>query len=458
MTLQASDRLVIFGITGDLARKMTLPTLYRLERRGILRVPILAVAFDDWTHEQLVKHAHDSIEKVEGSVDEAVFARLAQRLTYCHGDFKDPALYDEIGKMIKGSVAPTYYLEIPPGLFVTVAQQLVAAGLMRGDARIVFEKPFGTSYESAVELNKTLHSIMREDQIYRLDHYLGKEPVLDLLYLRFSNTMFEPLWQNHYVDSIMITMAEDFGVADRGSFYDVVGTVRDVVQNHLLQVLALTTMEVPVSDISTPRIDIFRAMPDADPAHVVRGQYAGYQDVKGVKPDSKTETFVALKLLINSWRWSGVPVFIRAGKCLPMKATEVVIRMKKLKPIYINGRLRESHWYDDYILRLGGDAGISLSVRVKSPGEDNVEPVKLSVDFSKALGDVPEPYELLLTSAMHGDRGFFPDERTVEETWRIVEPILQMDSAPEIYEPGTWGPKAAIDMTAAHGGWRVPTL
>lgn len=458
MALQASDRLVIFGITGDLAKKMTLPSLYRLERRNMLTVPVVTVAFEDWSREQLLAHAHESIQTVEGSVDEEVFTRLAQRLSYVHGDFKDPALYEELKNALIGSQAPTFYLEIPPSLFVTVAQQLHNADLLHGDSRVVFEKPFGTSYKTAVDLNKTLHGLMREDQIFRLDHYLGKEPVQDLLYLRFANTLFEPLWDNHYVDSIMITMAENFGVEDRGAFYDPVGTIRDVVQNHLLQVLSLVTMEAPVSDIATPRLDIFRAMPDADPAQVVRGQYAGYQDVKGVRPGSTTETFVALKLWINNWRWGAVPIFIRAGKNLPVKATEVVVRMKKLTPLYINGRLRESHWHDDIVLRLGGDPGVSLAVRVKKPGLDAVEPVQLSVDFAKALGDVPEPYELLLTSALQGVKALFPDEKTVEETWRIVQPIIDLDTKPDIYEPGTWGPKKAIDMTHAHGGWREPTV
>lgn len=458
MAMQESDRLVIFGITGDLAKKMTLPSLYRLERRGLLKVPVVTVASTEWTTEQLIAHARECVLNVEGSLDEAVFERFAARLSYLHGDFTQPELYTKLAAALTGAEAPTFYLEIPPGLFVIVAQQLSAARLLVGDARIVFEKPFGTSYDTAVDLNKTLHGFMREDQIFRLDHYLGKEPVQDLLYLRFGNTLFEPIWDNHYVDCIMITMSEDFGVEDRGSFYDAVGTIRDVVQNHLLQVLSMTTMEVPVADVSVPRLDIFKAIPDADPAHVIRGQYAGYSDVKGVKPGSTTETFVALQLHINSWRWTGVPIFIRAGKNLPVKATEVVVRMKKLRPIYINGRLREARWHDDIVLRLGNDPGVSLAVRVKTPGVDNVEPVQLSVDFKKALGDVPEPYEMLLTAAMEGNRQFFPDEETIQETWRIVQPIIDDQRPPEIYEPGTWGPQAAIDMTRNHGGWRPPTV
>jgi glucose-6-phosphate 1-dehydrogenase len=458
MALQTSDRLVIFGITGDLAKKMTLPSLYRLERRGMLHVPIVTVAFNDWTHDQLVAHARESIETQEGGIDEEVFTRLAHRMSYVHGDFKSPELYQNLKTELGDTNSACFYLEVPPSLFVIVAQQLYNADMLHGEARIVFEKPFGTSYITAVDMNRTLHSIMREDQIYRLDHYLGKEPVQDLLYLRFANTLFEPVWDNRSVGCIMITMAEDFGVADRGSFYDPVGTIRDVVQNHLLQVLALTTMEVPVHDIAAPRLDIFRAVPDIDPKHVVRGQYDGYRQVPGVNPDSTTETFVALELRINSLRWGGVPIFIRAGKDLPVKATEVVVRMKKLPPLYINGRLRESQFYDDIVLRLGSDAGVSLAIRVKQPGGDHLEPVDLSVDFAKALGDAPEPYELLLTSAMAGDRSLFPDEATVEETWRIVQPILDDPTPPSVYMPGTWGPQAAIDMTAEYGGWREPTV
>jgi glucose-6-phosphate 1-dehydrogenase len=458
MALQTSDRLVIFGITGDLAKKMTLPSLYRLERRDMLHVPIVTVASSDWTHDQLLAHAREAIEKEEGSIDEKVFTRLAQRMSYIRGNFKDPQLYEDLKKELGDANSACYYLEIPPGLFITVAQHLYKANMLRGEARIVFEKPFGTSYQTAVDMNRTLHSIMREDQIYRLDHYLGKEPVQDLLYLRFANTLFEPVWDNHYVACIMVTMAEDFGVADRGSFYDPVGTIRDVVQNHLMQVLALTTMEVPVHDIAAPRLDIFRAIPDIDPKNVVRGQYEGYQQVPGVKPGSTTETFVALELHINSMRWGGVPIFIRAGKNLPVKATEVVVRMKKIPPIYINGRLRESAFHDDIVLRLGNEAGVSLAVRVKKPGEDELEPVDLSVDFAKTLGDAPEPYELLLTSAMQGDRWPFPDEATVEETWRIVQPILDEPTSPAEYKPGSWGPEAAINMTAAYGGWREPTV
>ena len=458
MALQESDRLVIFGITGDLAKKMTLPSLYRLERRGLLKVPVVTVASQPWTHEHLVAHTRECVEKAEGTIDEKVFARLAKRLSYVGGNFLDPDLYVNLKKALGKATAPTYYLEIPPSLFVKVAEQLHAADMTSGSARIVFEKPFGTSLSTAVELNEKLHTMLREEQIFRIDHYLGKEPVLDVVYFRFANQIFEPIWNAHYVDCIMVTMAEDFGVEDRGSFYDAVGTIRDVVQNHLLQVISLVTMEAPVKDMTGPRLSIFRAIPDADPKFMVKGQYEGYLKVPGVKPKSKTETFVALKLSIHNWRWGGLPVFIRAGKDMPVKATEVVVRFKKLNPIYIGGRMRTSRWYDDIVFRLGADPGVTMGIRVKTPGHNDVEPVELGVDFLKALGDTaPEPYELLLTSAMAGDHTLFPDQSVEEETWRIVQPLLDDNSTPKKYKPGTWGPQEANDMVKSHGGWREPT-
>ncbi len=458
MALQEADQLVIFGISGDLAKKMTIPSLYRLERRELLKLPILGVAFDAWTEEQFIAHARESVETVEGSVDDAVFTRLADRITYIHGDFTDDALYQEISKQINGKKAPCFYLEIPPGLFVVVAQNLAKADLLHGDARVVFEKPFGTDYDSAKQLNDDLHKIMREDQVFRLDHYLGKDQVQDILYVRFSNTFFEPLWDRHYVDSIMITMAEDFGVEDRGSFYDKVGTLRDVVQNHLLQTLSLVTMEVPTDDFAITRYDLFRTIPSLEPEQVVRGQYEGYQEIKGVAENSDTETFIAAKFKINSLRWSGVPVFIRAGKNMPVKATEVVVRMKMLPPFVINGRLRASRWYDDVVFRLGSKPGLNMAIRVKQPGLDKMEPVELNLDFQQAEGGTPEPYEVLLMGAIHGVRALFPDEGTIEETWRIVQPVI--DNPPPVisYKSGTWGPDEAQKMTEKHGGWREPTI
>ncbi|MDP3972874.1 MAG: glucose-6-phosphate dehydrogenase [Candidatus Nanopelagicales bacterium] len=457
MPLEASDRLVIFGITGDLAHKMTLPSLFRLERRGLLKVPVLGVAFDDMTRSQFVDFARQVISEHVEHFDSEVFDRLAARFNYVHGDFSDPALYSEVASACGGSKSPTFYLEIPPSLFVTVAENLVAVGLTEGDGRIVFEKPFGTSLETAVALNAKLHTLLREEQIFRIDHYLGKDPVMDLLYLRFSNTLFEPVWNHNHALAIMVTMAEDFGVDDRGSFYDSVGTVRDVVQNHLMQVLAMVSMEIPVQDLSDQRADLFRCIPQASLRKAVFGQYDGYLDVKGVKPNSITETFVALELNIESWRWGGIPVFIRAGKKLPVKATEVVLRLSKVPPVFVGGKVRRLKWHDDIVLRLGDDPGVNLAVHVKSPGADAVEPVNLRVDFKTALGEAPSPYEVLLLSALKGDNTLFPDERSVEETWRIMDPLLARTEVPLMYEPGTWGPQTAIDMANAYGGWREPT-
>lgn len=456
MSLQQSDQLVIFGITGDLAKKMTFPSLYNLEKRGLLTTPILGVAFDDWTIDQLAAYGKESIETVEGSIDDSVFNKLIARFSYVHGDFKDPALYSAVAAAIPDAKAPTFYLEIPPSLFVTVAQQLAAAKLLEGDARVVFEKPFGTSLSSAQELNTQLHAIMREDQIFRIDHYLGKQPIQDLIYLRFANTLLEKIWNGNDVDCIMVTMAEDFGVADRGSFYDAVGTLRDVVQNHLLQVIGLIAMEAPVETLTQPRIDLFKTIPDADPSSVVRGQYDGYLDVHGVAPESTTETFVALKLKINSLRWGGIPVFIRAGKEMPVTATEVVVRLRNMAGMFL-GHSRVGKEYEDVILRIGADPGISMSMQVKSPQAESVEPVRLDVSFKTALGYVPLPYETLLSNAMAGDASLFPDQVTEEETWRIVQPILDEPQPVLPYKPGTWGPKKAHDMVSHHGGWREPT-
>lgn len=456
MSLQKSDHLVIFGITGDLAKKMTFPSLYNLEKRGLLSTSILGVAFSDWSVDQLAGYGKESIETVEGSLDETVFDRLMARFSYVHGDFSDPALYAAVAKALPDAKAPTFYLEIPPSLFVTVAQQLAAAKLLEGDARVVFEKPFGTSLSAAESLNAQLHAIMREEQIFRIDHYLGKQPIQDLIYLRFANTLLEKIWNGNDVDCIMVTMAEDFGVADRGSFYDAVGTLRDVVQNHILQVVGLIAMEAPVETLTQPRIDLFKTVPDADPNSVVRGQYQGYLDVDGVAADSTTETFIALKLQINSLRWGGVPVFIRAGKEMPVTATEVVVRLRNMAGMFL-GQSRVGKEYEDIILRIGADPGISMSMQVKSPQADSVEPVRLDVSFKSALGYVPLPYETLLSDAMAGDASLFPDQVTEEETWRIVQPILDQPQPVAPYKPGTWGPKKAHDMVGHHGGWREPT-
>ena len=457
-----SDALVIFGITGDLAHKMTLPSLYHLEKRGLLAVPVIGVASNDMGDEDLWRmtreSVHEVLDKSGEQVDESVLTRLTERMTYLGGDFTDAGLYTRLAAHMRGMSSPLFYLEIPPFLFGPVVEQLGAAGLTEG-CRVAVEKPFGTSLESARELNERLHAVLREEQILRIDHYLGKEPVQDIVYVRFSNAWLEPLWRREYVESIQITMAESFGVEDRGSFYDKVGTLRDVVQNHLLQVLALVLMEPPgASDdpIGDRRLDIFRALRPLDDADVVRGQYDGYRSIPGVAGDSDTETYVAVRLHCDTWRWAGVPITIRAGKKMPTTATEVVVRFKKAPSFRLGDRMQRVVGHDDVVLRIGQPSGIDIGIRVKTPGVDAVEPEFLSLDFGDTLGVFPSPYERLLHDAMVGDHTLFPRWDSVEATWEVVEPLLS-DPPPVLpYAPGTWGPHEADRFVRGHGGWRDP--
>jgi glucose-6-phosphate 1-dehydrogenase len=451
---ERSDRLVIFGITGNLARKKTFPALYNLERRRLLEVPIIGSGRSAWSDDDLRAEARKAVEAA-GPSDPDVMDRFLERLRFVGGDLDDPTTYERLREALGSARSPLFYLEVPPDLFGSVVRRLADAALTRG-ARIVIEKPFGHDLESARELNRLLLDVLREDQIYRIDHFLGKEPVQDIVYLRFANEIFEPVWNRDHVESVQITMAEDFGVEDRGRFYDQVGALRDVVQNHLLQVLALIAMEPPSGGgeaIADRRLDVFRAMAAADPSHYVRGQYDGYRSIEGVSPDSTMETFVALRLEVDNWRWAGVPFFLRAGKCLAVNATEVDVRFRKPPSIMLADGVRAMRHHNHVKLRIGDDAGASVGLLLKKAGEATTQSVHLDLDFDEQLGVAPGPYERLLHDALTGHDMLFPRQDVIEETWRIVQPLLDDPPPIEPYEAGSWGPDGCNDLVAAHGGW-----
>jgi glucose-6-phosphate 1-dehydrogenase len=457
---RTADVFVVFGITGDLAKVMTFRSLYRLERRGLLDCPIVGVAVDDWSVEQLAERARESIVGTGEPLDEEVFKRLTDRFSYVSGDFSDEAVYTRVGETIEGKQLPVFYLEIPPFLFGTVVKGLHAAGLTK-NARVVVEKPFGHDLESARALAAELHQYIDESQLYRIDHYLGKMGIEEIVHLRFANTMLEPLWSRNYLASVEITMAEDFGVEDRGHFYDPVGALRDVVVNHLMQVVAACAMEPPArgepETINDAKVALFKAVAEADPAHYVRGQYDGYLEIDGVASDSTTETYAALRLEIENWRWAGVPFFIRTGKRLP--ATQTELRLIFKHPPRLGFRIFDRALEpNQLVVKLDPSPGIRLVVEAHRADAPGAAPVELDLEFAEHGGEGPTPYEVLLQAALVGNKSRFTDQDGVEETWRVMQPLLDNPPPVHAYAPGSWGPEAADELVAGHGRWYGPWI